>query len=151
MTAAKIEEVLADPDTIIRLATELKQFRQELAVKNQLIGELKPKADYTDMVLKSTGLMTISQIAQDYGLSANKMNQLLKQYKVHYKQNGQWLLYSPHHGKGYTHSYTIDFTHSDGRPGTKLNTQWTQKGRLFIYQLLKSKGILPTIEKGDCA
>ena len=151
MTAAKIEEVLADPDTIIRLATELKAYRQELAVKNQLIGELKPKADYTDMVLKSTGLMTISQIAQDYGLSANKMNQLLNQLKVHYKQNGQWLLYSPHHGKGYTHSYTIDFTHKDGRPGTKLNTQWTQKGRLFIYQVLKAKGILPMIEKGDCA
>jgi len=148
MTPEKIEQVLADPDTIIRLATELKRSRTEIAVRDQLIGELKPKADYVDMVLKSTGLMTISQIAKDYGMSGQKLNQILKDKRIQYKQNGQWLLYAKHQDKSYTHSKTIDFMHSDGRPGTKLDTQWTQKGRLFIYEQLKTDGILPMIERG---
>lgn len=148
MTPEKIEQVLADPDTIIRLATELKRSRTEIAVRDQLIGELKPKADYVDMVLKSTGLMTISQIAKDYGMSGQRLNQILKDKRIQYKQNGQWLLYAKHQDKSYTHSKTIDFMHSDGRPGTKLDTQWTQKGRLFIYEQLKTDGILPMIERG---
>lgn len=151
MTPEKIEQVLADPDTIIKLATELKRSRTEIAVRDQLIGELKPKADYVDMVLKSTGLMTISQIAKDYGMSGQKLNQILKDKRIQYKQNGQWLLYAKHQDKSYTHSKTIDFTHSDGRPGTKLDTQWTQKGRLFIYAQLKTDGILPMIERGTVA
>lgn len=119
----------------------------ENSVKDQLIGELKPKADYTDKILQSTGLMTITQIAKDYGMSAQKMNAILHELKVQYSQNRQWLLYSKYHAEGYTHSETIPITHSDGTPGTKLNTKWTQKGRLFLYQLLKKNGILPTIEK----
>lgn len=119
----------------------------ENSVKDQLIGELKPKADYTDKILQSTGLMTITQIAKDYGMSAQKMNAILHELKVQYSQNRQWLLYSKYHAEGYTHSETIPITHSDGTPGTKLNTKWTQKGRLFLYQLLKKNSILPTIEK----
>ena len=119
----------------------------ENSMKDQLIGELKPKADYTDKILQSTGLMTITQIAKDYGMSAQKMNTILHNLKVQYLQNKQWLLYSKYHAEGYTHSETIPITHSDGTPGTKLNTKWTQKGRLFLYQLLKKNGILPTIEK----
>ena len=147
MTQEKIEEVLADPDTIIKLATELKRSRTEIAVRDQIIGELKPKADYVDMVLKSSGLMTISQIGKDYGMSGQRLNQILKDKRIQYKQNGQWLLYAKHQDKSYTHSKTIDFTHADGRPGTKLDTQWTQKGRLFIYEQLKNDGILPMIER----
>lgn len=119
----------------------------ENSMKDQLIGELKPKADYTDKILQSTGLMTITQIAKDYGMSAQKMNTILHELKVQYSQNRQWLLYSKYHAEGYTHSETIPITHSDGTPGTKLNTKWTQKGRLFLYQILKKNGILPTIEK----
>jgi phage antirepressor YoqD-like protein len=115
--------------------------------KDQIIGELKPKADYTDLILKSKSLVTITQIAKDYGMSGQKMNDLLYELGVQYKQNGQWLLYSQHHGKGYTHSKTVDFKHSDGRPDVKMNTNWTQKGRLFLYKLLKDNGVLPTIEQ----
>lgn len=114
--------------------------------KDQLIGELKPKADYLDSILKNKGLVTITQIAKDYGMSGTKMNELLHEYGVQYKQSGQWLLYSKHHSKGYTHSETINFTHKDGTPDVTMNTKWTQKGRLFLYELLKEKGVLPTIE-----
>jgi len=147
MTPAKIEEVLLNPDTIIELATRLKE---EIAInqkQKQIIGELKPKADYVDRILKNRGLVTITQIAKDYGMSGQAMNNLLHDLEVQYKQSGQWLLYREHHGKGYTHSETIDITRSDGRADIVMNTKWTQKGRLFLYELLKENDVLPDIEK----
>lgn len=154
MTPEVIEEVLMDPDTIIKLATQLKAEREEkqqLALtskkQQQVIGELKPKADYTDRILKNKGLVTITQIAKDYGMSGIKLNKRLHELGVQYKQSGQWLLYSKHHGKGYTHSETIDIVRSDGSLDVKMNTKWTQKGRLFLYDLLKENEVLPIIER----
>lgn len=135
----------------LRLAADLAEKNEILMLENnkkdQMIGELKPKADYVDTILKNKGLVTITQIAKDYGMTAQEMNNLLHDFKIQYKQSGQWLLYKDHHGKGYTHSETIDIVRSDGRPDVKMNTKWTQKGRLFLYELLKSNGILPIIEK----
>lgn len=107
--------------------------------KDQLIGELKPKADYTDKILQSKGTVKINVIANDYGLTAIAMNKKLHELKIQYKQGADWLLYGEHRGKGYTHSKTIHFFHKDGRPDTKMNMEWTQKGRLFLYELLKKK------------
>lgn len=118
----------------------------ENARQRQIIGELKPKSDYTDKILNNKGLVTISQIAKDYGVSGQKMNNLLHKFGVQYKQSGQWLLYAKYHNKGYTHSKTINIVRSDGVPDVVMETKWTQKGRLFIYELLKSKDILPQIE-----
>lgn len=128
------QAVLAEKDTTI-------------AKQTQLIGELKPKADYTDRILNSKSLVTITQIAKDYGMSGAAMNEKLHEMGVIYKLGGQWLLYSKYQAKGYTHSETVDITHSDGRADVKMNTKWTQKGRLFLYQHLKKRGILPTIEQ----
>ncbi len=115
--------------------------------KQQIIGELKPKADYMDTILKNPGLVTITQIAKDYGMSGQEMNELLHSFGIQYKQSGQWLLYKEYHNKGYTHSQTIDITRTDGRADVKMNTKWTQKGRMFIYNLLKENIILPVIEQ----
>lgn len=115
--------------------------------QRQMIGELTPKAQYVDRILDNKGLVTISQIAKDYGMSGNKLNRILSDLKVQYKQSGQWLLYSAHQSKGWTHSKTIDIVRSDGRPDIVMETKWTQKGRLALYELLKSKGILPMIER----
>ena len=147
MTPEKIEEVLLNPDTIIQLATQLKEEQALVQKQRQIIGELKPKADYTDLILKNKGLVTITQIAKDYGMSGQAMNRVLHRLKVQYKQSGQWLLYREHHGKGYTHSETVEITRKDGTPDVKMNTKWTQKGRLFLYELLKDSGILPVIEQ----
>lgn len=119
----------------------------ENKIKTQQINELKPKADYTDRILKTTDLMTTTQIAKDYGMSAKQFNALLHDYKVQFKQNGQWLLYSQYQSKGYTSSETVEFDRSDGTVGVRLNTKWTQKGRLFLYGLLKKHDIVPTIER----
>ena len=116
--------------------------------KDQLIGELKPRADYTDNILKNKGLVTITQISKDYGMSGQSMNEVLHELGIQYKQSEQWLLYRNYHDKGYTQSETIAITRSDGRGDVKMNTKWTTKGRLFIYNLLKNqKSILPVIER----
>lgn len=119
----------------------------ENKIKTQQINELKPKADYTDRILKTTDLMTTTQIAKDYGMSAKQFNALLHDYKVQFKQNGQWLLYSQYQSKGYTSSETVEFDRPDGTVGVRLNTKWTQKGRLFLYGLLKKHDVVPTIER----
>lgn len=123
----------------------------EAKVKDQIIGELKPRADYTDKILKNSGLVTMTQIAKDYGMTGQAMNKLLHDLGIQYKQSGQWLLYSKYHGRGYTHSETVDITRSDGRADVKMNTKWTQKGRLFLYNTLRENGIVPVIEQNDVA
>lgn len=151
MTAETIEKVLYNPDMIIGIAQQLKALQLENAQKTQLIGELRPKANYVDMILNNKGLVTITQIAKDYGMSGKRMNSLLNSLGVQYKQSGQWLLYSKYHDLGYTHSKTIDIKRSDGRPDVVMETKWTQKGRLFIYDLLKDNGIYPVIEQAKAS
>ena len=148
----EVEKMWNSPEMIMKRALEIANKKVEhLQIENskqkQIIGELKPKADYTDKILKNKGLVTITQISKDYGMSGQKMNQILKELKVQYNQSDQWLLYSNYHGKGYTHSETVTFVRNDGREDIKMNTKWTQKGRLFIYELLKKNGILPLIER----
>ena len=148
------DELLDNPDLLIKVATQLKherEQRKQLEVANtaltQQIGELKPKADYTDMVLQNKSLMTITAIAKDYGMSGGALNKKLNEFGIQYKQGGQWFLYAKHHAKGYTSSSTQVIEHKDGSTEVKLHTKWTQKGRLFIYDELKKKGILPLIEQ----
>ena len=148
------DELLNNPDLFISVLQDLKKEREEKAklegenkIQKQIIGELQPKANYTDVILNNKGLVTITQIAKDYGKSGTAMNDLLHNLGIQYKQGGQWLLYAKYHDKGYTHSNTVDITRSDGTKNIKMNTKWTQKGRLFIYNLLKDNNIYPLIEK----
>ncbi len=115
--------------------------------KDQQISEMKPKINYVDKVLSSQSLINITQIAKDYGMSAIKFNDLLHQLKIQYKLSGQWLLYQEYAKQGYTQSETVVYVDNYGIERTKLNTKWTQKGRLFIYETLKEHGYLPNIEK----
>ncbi len=118
-----------------------------IETQNQMIGELKPKADYLDRVLKSKSLVTITQIAKDYGLSGLAMNRVLHDLGIQYKQSEQWLLYSKYHDKGYTFSETIQIEDVNGMTKVRMQTKWTQKGRIFLYELLKNEGIIPLIER----
>lgn len=101
------------------------------------------------LVLSSKGTVPTTAIAKDYGMSAKALNQKLHELRVIYRMGSQWFLYAKYQAKGYTHSKTFDFKHSDGRPDCKMQTEWTQKGRLFLYQLLKKHGVLPMIERED--
>lgn len=155
MTDGAVKNILNNPTAFIEILTEYKKVQDEnksLAVQNarqkQLIGELKPKADYTDLILKNRSLVTITQIAKDYGMSGQAMNKILHSLGIIYNQSGQWLLYSRHQARGYTHSETVSIMHADGREAVKMNTKWTQKGRLFLYDTLKKEDIVPVIERG---
>lgn len=154
MTEETLEKALLNPDGLIKILTALKNeqartkaLRAETAKQKQLIGELKPKADYTDKILASKGTVPITVIAKDYGMSGRAMNKVLADLKIIYRMAGQWLLYSRYQAKGYTHSESFAFNHADGRLDVKMTTKWTQKGRLFLYQKLKKHGILPMIEQ----
>lgn len=114
-----------------------------IAQQHQRLQELQPKATYYDLVLQNDSLLSITQIAKDFGLSAIRLNQILKEKGVQYKQSDQWFLYQKYADKGYTSSKT---TVLDAERSV-IHTYWTQKGRLFIYDLLKSIGILPLIEQ----
>ena len=143
MTDKTIEEVLTNPDTIIRLATDLKNERQEKLMLAQQVTELKPKADYTDLILSNKTLVTITFIAKDYGMSGLAMNKLLHDLGVQYSQSGVWLLYAKHQTKGWTQSETTEVVRKDGSKKLVMNTKWTQKGRLGLYELLKDNGYRP--------
>lgn len=135
-----IEQTLRDPDYIINVLTEYKKEKDNNLILRQQIGELKPKADYVDEILKSPGTMTITQIAADYGLSAQKLNKLLHQARLQRRVGKQWVLYTEHMNKGYTKSHTIEIVRSDGRPDTQPQTRWTQKGRLKIHEIMTDFG-----------
>ena len=146
-----VDEVLNNPDMLIAALLKLKaELKATVAVQNQQIVEMKPKASYYDAVLNCKDLVAISVIAKDYGWSANRMNQYLYQKGVQYKQGNKiWLLYQKYAEMGYTNTKTHSYPGNDGTMHTAVHTYWTQQGRLFIYELLKSDGILPTMEQED--
>lgn len=131
------------PEALRAYAIEVEKV-ESLQLENQ---ELKQKTKYVEQILKSKGTITITQIAKDYGMSGPQLNNFLHEEKIQYKQNKQWLLYQKHQDKGYTKSETIDITRSNGDPDVTLSTRWTQKGRLFIHELLANRGIVPYMDR----
>ena len=129
------------------LAIENKKLEEEniqLAAENQ---ELKHDKNYLDLIMRSKALLTISQIAQDYGMSGKALNKQLAQMGIQYSINGQWILYARYKDCGYVSSRSIDITRADGRPDVVLHTEWTQAGRKFLYEELKKQGIIPMLER----
>ena len=131
-------------------AKELQQQNRLLESKNILLEEItaqqKPLTDYARIILSSTQTVTVTQIAQDYGMSPVRMNQLLFKLHIQHKVGGQWILYIPFLNKGYVQSFSSYFLKENGEVQVKVHTRWTQSGRLFLYEELKKAGVLPLIE-----
>lgn len=149
-----INKVLESPDFGIQLLTQLKREREkvqvlgaELEQKSNLIETMQPKVNYYDLILQCPDLIPITVIAKDYGMSASALNLKLNKLDVQYKQGGRWYLYAKYSGQGYAQSKTHEYTKQDGSTGASVHLYWTQKGRIFIYDLLKAEGILPVIER----
>lgn len=128
-----------------RTRKENEQLKLDNKIKEQQITELQPKAEYTDVILQCKDLVTITVIAKDYGKLAVFMNELLHKLGVQYKESGVWFLYQKYAECGYTRTKTF----AVGDNNAKTHTYWTQKGRLFIYNLLKENGYLPIMEDRD--
>lgn len=160
-TPVTLDNMIADPDFAIRLLTELKEERKrskELEEQNEVlkeenefqaqqIAELNPKATYYDEVLNCVDALPIGILAKDYGWSPQQLNNFLNENKIQYKRGNTWLLYASYQDKGYTKSETFWFKDKNGNNRSNIQTKWTQKGRLFIYELMKSNGNLPLIEQ----
>ena len=150
----QIEKEFNSPDKIIARALLLsndKVLKLESRVEflEAELEEAQKQARYLDLIIESKASLRVTQIAADYGMSAHKFNKLLHDLGVQHKVNGQWILYKKHMGKGYTDSATFDFMDNRGQARTHITTTWTQKGRLFLYELLKENGVLPLIEQEE--
>lgn len=146
-----LDDILKNPDLGIKMFTEYKEAKaktKELELENaknrQMIGELKPKASYYDLILQNDSVVPITVIAKDYGMSGRALNALLHELGVQYKMSGTWLLYQHYAELGYTQSKT----HAIDAHRNRMHTYWTQKGRLFLYDLLKNeRDLLPLVER----
>lgn len=141
-----INDSVARAQRWIEEESERQALEECCSRQEQLINEMKPKADYVDTILNSKSLVPITAIAKDYGMSGRAMNFLLHQMGIIYKVGQQWLLYSKYQKCGYTSSETVQIKTAEGNK-VLLNTKWTQKGRLFLYEKLKAKDIIPMIEQ----
>ena len=148
------DELLANPDFLIQALQELKAERAKnveltttISIQEQQIAEMKPKASYYDVVLNCKDAVSITTIAKDYGKSGRWFNEYLHNLGVQFRQGKIWLLYQKYAQHGYTTTKTHTYLGNDETMHSKVHTYWTQKGRLFIYELLKDHGILPLIEQ----
>lgn len=145
------DELLDNPDLLIEVATKLKEERTLRLIAEQQVNELQPKADYYDRILNNKGLVTVSTIAKNYGMSAVSFNKLLHELGIQFNQSGTWLLYSKFQDKGYTHIEPFDYEDKNGNPQVKTRMKWTQKGHIFLYETLKKNNYLPMIEREQTA
>lgn len=145
------DELLNNPDLLIEVATKLKEERTLRLIAEQRVNELQPKADYYDRILNNKGLVTVSTIAKNYGMSAVSFNKLLHELGIQFNQSGTWLLYSKFQDKGYTHIEPFDYEDKNGNRQVKTRMKWTQKGHNFLYETLKKNNYLPMIEREQTA
>lgn len=162
VTNQKAVEIMSNPNALGEflqgITNQVKQLELQnlnLVEKNEVLEvelfEARKQVRYLDVIIESKGAVRVTQIAADYGMSANRFNKLLHELGVQRKVNGQWILYKKYMGKGYTDSTTFDYLDKNGQARANMTTTWTQKGRLFLYELLKNNDILPLIEQDEVA
>ena len=148
----QVEKDYNSPEKImaraLRIAEkELSTLRLETKIQAQQIAELQPKATYYDLILQCPSLLSVTEIAKDYGMAAKGLNKILHEQGIQFNQSGVWFLYSKYQDKGYTSTKTQNYNRPDGTQGSRVHTYWTQKGRIFLYGVLKDLGYLPLVER----
>ena len=145
-TPEALYQSLCKPENLIEilhaLADEQKR-NTDLSVEN---AQLSVKARYYDEILNSKNNVPVTQIAKDYGMSAIAFNKMLHEYGIQYPIRNSWVLYAEYANNGYTQSKTYKYTENKA----SMHTCWTQRGRLFLYEFLRERGVLPMCEKECC-
>lgn len=88
------DELLADDEFLEHAIATLRAERAKRLAAEQALLETAPKVSYYDVVLQSDSLLTTTAIAKDYGLSAKKLNRILRDAHVQFVQSGRWFLYA---------------------------------------------------------
>ena len=150
LTPATLEAALDDPDYLLQLTLRYKVERDKRKALEAKVEEDRPKLDYYNAILRCKEAVPITVIAKDYGMSACAMNKKLNELGIQYKTGGTWCLYQKYADQGYTKTDTYCYRDSVGGDHANVHTKWTQKGRLFLYDALKTAGVLPRMEQeGD--
>ena len=136
-------------NTVDSLKERCKFLGGQVIEQQKVIEKLEPKASYYDLVLQCKDLIATTIIAKDYGMSASGFNKMLKDFGIQYKQGDTWVLYSKYQGYGYLQTKTHNYADTDGVQHAKQHSYWTQKGRLFLYEKLKNKGVMPLMEQAE--
>lgn len=134
--------------TVDSLKERCKFLGGQVVEQQKLIEELQPKASYYDMILQCKDLIATTIIAKDYGMSCQRFNKLLNDLGIQFKQSGVWMLYAKYQAQGYMKNKTHNYASTNGIQHSREHSYWTQKGRLFLYEMLKQKGVLPLVEQG---
>ena len=145
LTAEALHKTLSDPRELAKLLETLadeQEKNRQLATENAF---LTVKAGYYDRILNSKNSVPVTQIAKDYGMTAIAFNKMLHEFKVQYPVGKAWVLYADYADKGYTQIKTYSITEEK----SVMHTCWTQAGRLFLYQFLMERGILPVCEQEE--
>jgi len=144
ITDGKMDELLTNPASAAKLFDLLKAEREKKEALQGFVERIAPKAYYCDVITHCENTIPVSVIAKDYGMTAVSFNKLLNGLGVQYSVGGTWVLYSKYSNNG----YTVTRTYHVSEKTATISTYWTQKGRYFIYEILKYFGVLPEVEKG---
>lgn len=139
------KQKLIEDNTKKQQAIELKDA--QIIELDTAVNNMKPKVSYVDNILQRKDTINVTQIAQDYGMSAKAFNILLRNLKIQHKVGKVWIVYGKYLAKGYVQSETFTYDKSNGTQGVRTFTKWSQRGRLFLYNTLKAHNIIPLIEQ----
>ena len=143
ITAETLHKTMSDPRELAKLLTTLADEQDKRRKLEEENAFLSVKANYYDRILNSKNAVPVTQIAKDYGMSAIAFNRMLHDYGIQYSIRNSWVLYAEYANLGYTQSktYAID------EDKAVMHTCWTQAGRIFLYNFLAERGIMPMCER----
>lgn len=139
----EVEKAYKQGQTQYKLPQTFSEALIELAKEVKKNEVLKPKADKYDRYLSSKGLITITEIAKEYGMSGKGLNKFLHEKGVIYKKGDKWFVYQRYANDGLV-GYEI-FMPEDKE--IRRTLKWTTKGEQFIRSILEDEGIAPVLER----
>lgn len=143
ITAETLHKTMSDPRELAKLLTTLADEQDKRRKLEEENAFLSVKAKYYDRILQSKNSVPVTQIAKDYGMTAIAFNRMLHDFGIQYPIRGSWVLYAEYSDKNYTQSKTYQI----GDDKAVMHTCWTQAGRIFLYNFLAERGIMPMCER----